>query len=91
MFAMRFTTTLETPEEEFYFHTLSDDGARVRLDDKDVIDNWTVHGDTQDNEKVKLTNGKHTLTIELFECSGLATIYFWIDKEKDSDPPEDED
>ena len=91
MFAMRFTTTLETPEEEFYFHTLSDDGARVRLDDKDVIDNWTVHGDTQDNEKVKLTNGKHALTIELFECSGLATICFWIDKEKDSDPPEDED
>ncbi len=55
--------------------TRSDDGVRVRVDGRTVIDNWTHHGPTTDSAVVGFDAlGKHTLEVEHFELDGFAVL-----------------
>lgn len=58
---------------KYRLNVTSDDGVRVYLDGKRVIDNWTYHGPTLDTADVTLT-GKHTLRVEHFELNGYSTL-----------------
>lgn len=59
--------------EEYTFTTVSDDGVRLWIDDKLLIDNWTNHGPTEDNSKISLVAGiKYPVRMEYFENSGGA-------------------
>lgn len=53
----------------------SDDGARLFLDGKLLIDHWDIHEPATDEVQVKL-GGKHHLEIEHFEAGGFATLDF---------------
>ncbi|MEK7123211.1 MAG: Ig-like domain-containing protein, partial [Patescibacteria group bacterium] len=66
-------------------HTLSDDGVDLRIDDTEVIRNWTNHGDTEDTKEIKLTQGYHKVQLKWFQNWGGATIRFWW--ERLNDPP----
>ena len=57
----------------------SDDGAKLFLDGKLLIDNWSVHEPVTHFVEVEL-GGNHTIEIEHFDDGGFATLGFRLDK-----------
>jgi hypothetical protein len=73
----RWTGTLTAPESGRYvLHTLSDDGVRVWLDGKLLIDHWDEHGPEYDRaDPVELVAGEgHALRVEYFQKDVAATL-----------------
>ncbi len=59
------------------FSTLSDDGVRVSVDGKPVIENWSWHGPTRDSGKLELAGDKTVeITVEHFQIDGYAVLEF---------------
>jgi len=57
----------------------SDDGAKLFLDGKLIMDHWNVHESAVDVIEVEL-NGKHKIEIEHFDAAGLSNLEFRIEK-----------
>ena len=57
----------------------SDDGAKLFLDNKLLIDHWDIHGPATDVIEVEL-GGAHKIEIEHFENAGFGTLDFRMDK-----------
>jgi nitrous oxidase accessory protein NosD len=74
------TTTLHLPAGRYRLHTVSDDGVRLVLDGRRVIDRWTKHGPTEDVAEVDLPEGAHALRLEHFEIDGWARLGFGIER-----------
>ena len=74
-FSARWTGELEPRFSQTYtLTTLSDDGVRLWLDGKLVINNWTVHSAKQDTATVALVAGRrYAVKMEFFERTGAAT------------------
>jgi hypothetical protein len=61
--------------EQYTFSTLSDDGTRLWIDGRLLIDNWTFHGPTEDFGTVPLTAGRfHDIRMEMFQGGGGALV-----------------
>ncbi|MBC7807167.1 MAG: hypothetical protein H7145_13575, partial [Akkermansiaceae bacterium] len=63
---------------KYTFGTRSDDGVRLWIDDKPVIDNWTDHGPTEDRAKepIVLKKGQRVrLKLEYYQGSGGGEIH----------------
>jgi hypothetical protein len=60
---------------EYVLELTSDDGARLYLDGKILIDNWDIHEPETDEITVRL-GGRHQLRIEHFDAGGFATLDF---------------
>ncbi len=77
-FSIRWTGWLKVDKSGLYvLSTLSDDGVRLYLDDKLVIDNWTNHGPIIDQAQCKLEAGKYyKIRLEFYEDGGGAVIKF---------------
>ena len=60
---------------EYAIELTSDDGARLYLDGKLLIDRWNVHEPATDEVRVRL-GGHHKLEIEHFDGGGFATLDF---------------
>ena len=76
-FSARCTGTLTAPVTDTYtFAATSDDGSRVYLDDKLIVDNWGDHGaQTVKSAPVQLTAGEqHSIRVEYYENSGDASV-----------------
>nr|MCU0317019.1 PA14 domain-containing protein [Fimbriimonadaceae bacterium] len=58
---------------KYRLNVTSDDGVRVFIDGKKVIENWTYHGPTLDTAELQLT-GDHSIRLEHFQLDGYATI-----------------
>jgi len=71
----RWTADLKAPFTETYqLITTTDDGVRLWLDGRRVINNWTNHGSTDDVATVDLVAGQfHRLRMEWYESGGSAT------------------
>jgi hypothetical protein len=63
---------------DYEIWTRADDGVRVFLDGKKIIDNWSDHNTRMDVAKVSLSNEKHTLRVEYYEASGEALLQVGI-------------
>lgn len=65
--------------EMYTLYTTSDDGVRVWVNNVKVIDNWTVHGPTENSSAVSFVAGqKYPIRIEFFEStSGALTRLSW--------------
>jgi hypothetical protein len=59
---------------EVTFELGSDDGSRMFVDDKPVIDLWSAHPYQTAAAIVSLTPGNHTLRVEYFQISASAEI-----------------
>ncbi len=60
----------------FTLSTISDDGIRLWLGNKLLIDNWTPHGGTEDRADVEMVAGrKYPLRIEYFQGGVAAECY----------------
>jgi len=61
--------------ETYTFTTVSDDGVRLWVNGKQLIDNWMPHGTTEDNGTLALEAGKrYDLKLEYFQGSGGGSI-----------------
>lgn len=76
-FGIVYSGKLTAPKEgEYQFHLASDDGARLLIDGKSVIDNDGVHASSDIKEgKVKLKAGEHELRVEYFQGAGEAELF----------------
>ena len=79
-FSARWTGYIK-PEysQKYTFYTNSDDGVRLVVDNKVIIDNWTGHAPTEDSGTITLQANKYySIQLEYFENYGGATIQlFW--------------
>jgi parallel beta-helix repeat protein len=73
-FALAATTTIKVPPGRYLFHTTSDDGVRVFVDDKPIITRWNHHGPTGDNFPVNLDEGAHSIRVEYCQEDGAAVL-----------------
>jgi hypothetical protein len=70
-FALRFTGTLSVPKDGAYtFGTESDDGSRLYIDGKLVVNNDGLHGMEEKTGKATLKAGPHTLIATYFNNGG---------------------
>jgi len=70
--AMVATATVTLGPGEYTLRTISDDGIRVFMDGKLVIDRWTVHESTVDTARIDA--GKHELRVEFFQGDGWTEL-----------------
>ncbi|RPJ39694.1 MAG: hypothetical protein EHM35_01715 [Planctomycetaceae bacterium] len=75
----RWTADLEIAiSDTFTFITTSDDGVRLWLDGKLLIDNWTGHGPMDDYSRpVELAPGIYSLRMEWYEVWMGAMVQLW--------------
>lgn len=65
---------------DYGFMTQSDDGSRVLINGMPVIEKWRVGNDRATNNFARIQAGWHTIRVEYFEETGLAsaTLWFWF-------------
>jgi len=62
---------LEVKQVGMYrFGVVSDDGVRLKVDGKVVVENWTWHAPTRNEGAVELGVGLHKLDLEYFQIDG---------------------
>jgi putative heme-binding domain-containing protein len=70
-FGLRFSGTVQAPQPGPYtFFIASDDGSRVYLDGKEVVDNDGVHGMVEKKGTATLAAGPHQLVVTYFNNGG---------------------
>jgi hypothetical protein len=71
-FSVRWTGDVSAQFTETYaFYTITDDGIRVWVNGKLIIENWTHHGDTEDTGTIDLVAGNgYSIEIEYFQAGG---------------------
>ena len=75
-FSVRWTGFLIPDQSGVYkISTVSDDGVRLYLNGRQMINNWTDHGETVDSFEVTLTAGKtYALRLEYYQAGGDSHI-----------------
>jgi hypothetical protein len=65
--------------EDYTFHTLSNDGVRLWIDGRKVLENWTNHSVTEDSGTIPLEAGrKYNVKLEYYQDEGNAVMkLFW--------------
>lgn len=76
-FAVQFEGTLEAPEDgDYTFALASDDGAKLYINDRQVIGNDGIHPSSEvKTGKVRLKKGAQRVRLDYFEQSGQEEIY----------------
>ena len=72
-FAVRWTGVVQIPKAGKYtFYTESDDGSRLFIDDKLVVDNGGLHPPDEKSGEADLSAGAHPIRIDYFQNTGGA-------------------
>lgn len=70
-FGLRFTGNIVIPKAGKYtFYTASDDGSRLYLGDKQIVNNDGKHGMVEKSGSVNLTAGSHPIVVTYFDNGG---------------------
>ena len=84
-FGMIARTRLPLAKGTWQFGTLSDDGVRVSVDGKPVIENWAWHGPTRDQGEVTLPADQTVeIVVEHFQIDGYAVLDFSLSRKAES-------
>ena len=75
----RWTGRVKPANSETYtFYTTSDDGVRLWVDGRLIIDNWTDHAPTENQGTITLTAGQlYDVRMEYYERGGGAVAKLW--------------
>lgn len=73
-FAVRWTRTQEFSAGTYRFTARVDDGVRIWVDDRRIIDDWRDASLREVTADVNLTQGRHTIRVDYYERSGEARI-----------------
>jgi glucose/arabinose dehydrogenase len=76
LFAARWSGQILAPyTDEYTFYLASDDGVRLWINDKLIIDQWVNQAITEVNGKIKLEGGKrYNIKLEYYESGGQAAV-----------------
>mgnify|MGYP003575029124 CR=1 FL=1 len=89
-FSARYTKNMEFEKGTYEFQIRADDGSRLWVDGKLVIDSWVSTSGHLKTGKVALEKGRHTVKVEYFEGKGLANLF--VDyKQMIQTPPQNEE
>jgi putative heme-binding domain-containing protein len=70
-FALRFTATLQVPQSGTYrFWLISDDGSRLYVDQRELINHDGPHGMTEKSAGVELSAGPHPIVVTYRNITG---------------------
>lgn len=84
-FSVRWLGFVKAEHSETYtFYTIGDDGIRLYVDDKPVVDDWSNHGARERSGTVSLKAGQlHSLKLEYYEDGGGAVAkLLWSSKSR---------
>ncbi len=82
VFALRYKGYINVPEEGVYtFYLTSDDGAVLRIANREVVNNDGMHAPREKNGQVVLKKGLHPITIDFVEGGGGYTLKLQYSKE----------
>ena len=74
-FVVQLDGFLHAPSAGTYqFHLSSDDGSRLLIGDRQIVENDGIHADTERHGEISLEAGVHPIRIEYFEASGGETL-----------------
>ena len=74
-FGLEFTGSINIPATGTYtFSLISDDGSKLFIDDKTVVDNDGKHGEKEETGTIELTEGKHEIRIDYFDNINNETL-----------------
>ncbi|MBQ8288436.1 MAG: DUF5110 domain-containing protein [Clostridia bacterium] len=76
-FSIRWTGTITMGKDDACLRLYADDGVRVWIDDKMVIDGWTVYDQFLTSDVLK-AGSKHSIKIEYFDSGSYAHIYMSV-------------
>ncbi|MBN1263844.1 MAG: cadherin-like domain-containing protein [Anaerolineales bacterium] len=82
-FSARWEQEIEFTEGVYTFFARSDDGIRVWIDGKLLIDKWVTSDGTKVYEAKKTLSGVHTIRVEYFEKTGNARISVWWEMQEE--------
>ncbi len=88
-FGVQWEGKVDAPENGFYVFSLaSDDGARLYVDGKAVIEHDGIHASSELKAgRVRLSQGAHTVRVDYFEQSGQEEVYLGWAGPKFSETP----
>ncbi len=85
-FAIRWTGIIKIPQDGKYtFFLESDDGSRLLIDGKIVVDNGGLHDMQEQSDSVELKAGEHEIRIDYFENEndgGAGCVLCWKSKDQ---------
>lgn len=77
-FSVRWTRTLGFTGGTYRFSTSTDDGVRLYVDGKRVIDKWQNQQlPNTHSADINLSGGEHTVVVEYYEHGGEASAHAW--------------
>jgi hypothetical protein len=79
-FSIRLTRNFLLDEGDYVFTIGSDDGVKVFIDNKVIVDEWRNQAFTLFSKNIRLTKGSHKITIEYYDQSGSARLTFKWEK-----------
>lgn len=90
-YSARFSCYFNPKETANYCFAVSgDDGYRLLIDGKTVIDNWSDHGEeTKRFDNKMLAEKEYKIEVQYYQSGGGATIKLGAKKMSDSDAPKD--
>lgn len=75
MFSIRWQGKLQAPADGPYtFYMTSDDGCRLFIDGKAIIDEWWDRVPMEFHAQVGLAAGEHDIRVDYYECVGSASV-----------------
>jgi hypothetical protein len=67
-FGLKFQGSITIPTSgDYMFYLLSDDGSKLYIDGKLIIDNDGFHGEVEKTGSVELSQGKHSIRVDYFD------------------------
>ncbi len=86
-FGLLARTRLPLAKGTWLLETQSDDGVRVSVDGRPLIDNWTWHGPTKDKAELVLAADQTVeIVTEYFQIDGFAVLDFTLTRQADAPP-----
>jgi hypothetical protein len=79
-FAVRWTRTAEFDGTTYRFHAWADDGVRLWVDDRPILDAWWDGGLRERTMDYVLVRGTHHVRVEFYDRTGDARIHVWWEK-----------
>lgn len=76
-FSVRWTKSVYFEAGNYRFHTLTDDGVRLYVDGRLILDQWHVMGSTEHTGETQLSAGVHQIMMDYFEANGRAVAKLW--------------
>jgi len=74
-FALRLNSFIQIDKEgEYDFYISSNDGSKLYIDNKLVVDNDGEHGPKQLSGKIQLSKGRHSIHVEYFQSGGSKVL-----------------